>query len=57
MMERVSEAGRMVEFDMAGRAAPQNPCFPPESEFVLDRIFEFVLDRTLCFLFLYPLQH
>ena len=49
MMERVSEAGRMVEFDMAGRAAPQNPCFPPESEFVLDRIFEFVLDRTLCY--------
>jgi hypothetical protein len=38
----------MVEFDMAGRAAPQNPCFLPESEFVLDRIFEFVLDRTLC---------
>jgi hypothetical protein len=31
---------------MAGRDAPKNPLFPPISEFVLDRIFEFVLDRT-----------
>ena len=33
---------------MAGRDAPKNPLFPPISEFVLDRIFEFVLDRTPC---------
>ena len=34
---------------MAGRDAPKNPLFPPISEFVLDRIFEFVLD-TPCYL-------
>ena len=33
---------------MAGRDAPKNPLFPPISEFVRDRIFEFVLDRTPC---------
>ena len=49
-MDHVSGAcvrAYVIFYDMAGPAAPRNSHFPPESEFVLDRIFEFVLGARL----------